>query len=328
MTLQEQYEKELQRLESKKELTANDRKKLDFIREKLGQSKEERKIDTSTKEKKLETEQKKTDKELALAYKESRDELKKQVADMEQKGELNKGEMLARDRLKGLIKNIDKNKEKLTENTNEILDKGIKTQYKTSREEENKAINKELKVTTKFDLIPEKQVEKAIKNPLDKVGFLQRNENNNEANKNMLNRIITNGIIQGKGYAQIAEDIDKRFDIGFNNALRIARTEGHRVANQGTLDAMKEAQSKGVKAKKKWLTARDEKVRAEHQQLNGQIVNIDEYFELYSTGDKALYPGGFGVPSLDINCRCVAITILEMFESDFAKQQQQGFQSM
>ena len=51
---------------------------------------------------------------------------------------------------------------------------------------------------------------------------------------------------------------------------------------------------------------RDLRVREQHDFMEGQTVPIDAYFYA-PDGSKAMYPGGFGVPEQDINCRCELI---------------------
>ena len=84
--------------------------------------------------------------------------------------------------------------------------------------------------------------------------------------------------------------------------LRIIDTEAHRDYNTGVYDAAKESGIPNLR--KKWRTMMDDRVRDPHFYLEGVEVGIDDRFYTY-TGDSALYPGGFGVPELDINCRCV-----------------------
>ena len=83
--------------------------------------------------------------------------------------------------------------------------------------------------------------------------------------------------------------------------LRIIDTEAHRDYNTGVYDAGSKSGVSGLK--KVWHTMMDNKVRDPHSYLEGVKVGLDDYFYTY-TGDYALYPGGFGVPELDCNCRC------------------------
>ena len=81
--------------------------------------------------------------------------------------------------------------------------------------------------------------------------------------------------------------------------VRIAETETHRIANTSALSTAKKVGAKS----KTWVTMADEKVRDPHQYLEGETVGIDEEFYTYD-GGHAPAPGMFGVPGLDINCRC------------------------
>ena len=83
--------------------------------------------------------------------------------------------------------------------------------------------------------------------------------------------------------------------------LRIIDTEAHRDYNTAVFDAVKESGVSGLK--KRWETMMDDRVRDPHSYLQGVTIGMDDRFYTY-TGDSALYPGGFGVPELDINCRC------------------------
>ena len=66
---------------------------------------------------------------------------------------------------------------------------------------------------------------------------------------------MSRGIASGSTWLEIAVTIAKGmnspFRKAYNNAIRIARTEGHRIQNEAALDAQKEAVKRGAKVKKK-----------------------------------------------------------------------------
>ena len=57
---------------------------------------------------------------------------------------------------------------------------------------------------------------------------------------------------------------------------------------------------------KQWDAVLDGNTRTDHRILDGQIREVGEPFEI--DGKKAEYPGAFGRPEEDCNCRCVALT--------------------
>lgn len=81
--------------------------------------------------------------------------------------------------------------------------------------------------------------------------------------------------------------------------VRIAETECHRDANAAAYDTAVKAGAK----EKTWRTMRDDKVRDSHYWLDGVTVPIDAEF-YNDMGDKTMYPGQWGVPEEDVNCRC------------------------
>lgn len=118
---------------------------------------------------------------------------------------------------------------------------------------------------------------------------------------------VSRGVANGSSWGEIAQHIangmNSPFDRAINSTIRIARTEGHRVQQQSTLDAQKAAQETGAKIKKQWCSTLDDRTRDTHRQLDGVIVDVDEEFTLPG-GLHAQYPGGFGDPAEDCNCRC------------------------
>lgn len=114
---------------------------------------------------------------------------------------------------------------------------------------------------------------------------------------------ISRGIAQELSYEEIARNLKNITNVDYNKSLRIAKTEGHRIQQEATYDVQKRAIQKGADVVKQWDSTLDGKTRPTHRSLDGKIVGVDEYFKSES-GYKALYPGGFNVPSEDCNCRC------------------------
>lgn len=122
-------------------------------------------------------------------------------------------------------------------------------------------------------------------------------------------RVMFNGdletvnlVIAGKTFRDRVLDGKTAEDI-----LRIIDTEAHRDFNAGAFNAAKASGVTGLK--KTWRTRMDDKVRDTHSYLEGVSVDLDDYFYTY-TGASALYPGQFGEPDEDCNCRCtIEITL-------------------
>lgn len=117
---------------------------------------------------------------------------------------------------------------------------------------------------------------------------------------------LSRGTANGSSWNQIAgkmaSTMNSPFDKAYNRTIGIARTEGHRVQQESTLHCQERAKSKGADVVKKWDSTLDSLTRPHHKDLDGQIREVEESFEV--AGKTAMYPGGFGDPSEDCNCRC------------------------
>ena len=123
--------------------------------------------------------------------------------------------------------------------------------------------------------------------------------------KKQIAKHISRGIATSSSYAHIARNIDGASNIGFNKAMRIARTEGHRIQVLGANDAQHAAKAKGCEVVKQWDATLDGRTRPMHRLLDGKLAEIDEPFVVDDI--EVMYPGGFGIASQDVNCRCALL---------------------
>jgi hypothetical protein len=114
---------------------------------------------------------------------------------------------------------------------------------------------------------------------------------------------VSRGIATGMSYQQVAQQLAGYTKIGFNNAIRIARTEGHRIQCQGTMDACYKAKEKGANVVKQWDSTLDAKTRDSHVAVDMEIRELDEAF---SNGLK--FPGDPSGSAAEVcNCRCALL---------------------
>jgi SPP1 gp7 family putative phage head morphogenesis protein len=113
---------------------------------------------------------------------------------------------------------------------------------------------------------------------------------------------ITRGIASGMTWQQIARNIHNQSTAPKSRAKLIARTEGHRIQSAGQYNAQVDAKKRGADVIKQWSSALDGRTRDTHRRLDGQRREVEEPFEI--DGKKAMYPGEFGRPEEDCNCRC------------------------
>ena len=128
------------------------------------------------------------------------------------------------------------------------------------------------------------------------VGYLKRSI------RAELSRGIASGSTWNEMALRIAKGMNSPFRKAYNNAIRIARTEGHRIQNEATLDGQHGAKKKGADIVKQWDSTLDSRTRPEHREADGQIRELDEPFDI--GGEKMQAPGVGGSARNVCNCRC------------------------
>jgi hypothetical protein len=102
----------------------------------------------------------------------------------------------------------------------------------------------------------------------------------------------------------------EKFPLTKTQAARIARTESTRATNTGIYAA---GQTSPFEQTKEWIATFDKRTRgqekkphASHVLLNGQKIDLEDFFVDPVNGDQLLFPGDpEGSAASVINCRCV-----------------------
>ena len=127
----------------------------------------------------------------------------------------------------------------------------------------------------------------------------------NNTTRSKIREALAAGVESSEGVDQIADRIRDVFALASSyRAEMIARTEVLRSSNFSKGEAYEQS---GVVVSKQWIATPDDRARDSHPALGGQIVGLSESFSI--SGASAKQPGDFGVPELDINCRCTVAPI-------------------
>lgn len=119
---------------------------------------------------------------------------------------------------------------------------------------------------------------------------------------------VARGIASGATFSDIARQLrtrmtgdgyDKAGGMLYRSKL-IARTEGHRIQCQGTMDACHKAKEKGANVVKQWDATLDAKTRDSHARVDGEIRELDKPFS-----NGLMFPGDPDGGAAEVcNCRC------------------------
>lgn len=111
---------------------------------------------------------------------------------------------------------------------------------------------------------------------------------------------ISRGFSTGALYKDVARNVQAVTGIGKNKAMRIARTEGHRITETAAHNAQLKAKERGADVVKIWDATLDSKTRDSHARVDGEIKEVEEKFS-----NGLMYPGdSSGKAEEVINCRC------------------------
>lgn len=117
---------------------------------------------------------------------------------------------------------------------------------------------------------------------------------------------IQTGYAEGWSVARVAAEIEKATnEISHPRADMLARTDLNALSNGGSLLA---ASLSGAAPYKQWLATMDDRTRETHAEADGQVVPIDDPFDVGS--EQAQYPGDPVLSDEEAcNCRCSIVYV-------------------
>lgn len=187
-------------------------------------------------------------------------------------------------------------------------------------------------VTTGLKACTPDVIRRAVENPVSKLTLNDRLEKHRKEIIYDIKQDISVGLMNGDRYSTMANRIKNSVEGDYGKAIRIVRTETHRVREAGnhdaayTVDEVLKSGESGMQMVKTWRTKKDERVRPakakgknrqyNHKKMDGVAITVDKEFTLPS-GAKAVAPGQSGVAGEDINCRCyLSYGLKKTVESD------------
>lgn len=122
-------------------------------------------------------------------------------------------------------------------------------------------------------------------------------------NMKKINGQVLQGIIQGESIPKISRRIMNVQEMNRDAAIRSARTIVTGAENKGRQDSYERATKDGIIIKREWIATTDARTRDWHAELDGQLADVDEYFE--NSIGLIKYPGDPSADGANVyNCRC------------------------
>ena len=158
--------------------------------------------------------------------------------------------------------------------------------------------------------------------PFTKIAY--RNLGRDRVIVQRLQNELMQATILGESQRYIIRRVQAVTGQSVSQARRVAQTERTRVQTQGRMEGISEAAEMGIEMSKQWLSRMDNRVRDDHAEVSGDVVDYDETFS-----NGLMYPGD---PSGDaanvINCRCVLKPLVKNVPESVRRLREQFDQSM
>lgn len=229
------------------------------------------------------------------------------------------------------LEEVDKNINEITPEVSKTIKKTVEDTYKACYKGMVNAFtgavdNEKVKESFKGLSIKPEVIKAAVENPVSGLTLPERLKKNRQEVIYDIKQNISTALMTGERYDTTAKKIAERLDVSYGKAVRIVRTESHRVEEKGLMDGAEEIGEKvrddglvyaviwrnmgdnrvrpnsRVHTSKGWKTVKS-KTHADHVKMEGQIIEAGGYFDL-GHGVKAKTPGESGDAANDINCRC------------------------
>jgi len=195
-----------------------------------------------------------------------------------------------------------------TQRARAATEAGQRLVYSASREQYRWAAEKGIGRSLPWGKIDTKAVEKIMASPLEKIAFERLRTNSSIT----IRRALAQTIVNGSGYKEAASQIREVIRGNAYDAMRIARTEGHRVKSEAHLERTEELEKMGATVKKIWLAKEDKRTRESHDEFNGQEADKDGNFTIGdSTGPAPGLLEGSDSAEQNIMCRCTYTEVVE-----------------
>ncbi len=244
------------------------------------------------------------------------------------------------------LEEVDRNINDITPEVSKTIKKTVEDTYKACYKGMVNAFtgavdDEKVKESFKGLSIKPEVIKAAVENPISGLTLPERLKKNRQEVIYDIKQNITTALMTGERYDTTAKKIAERLDISYGKAVRIVRTESHRVEEKGLMDGAEQVGEKvkgdglvyaviwrnmgdgkvrpysRVHTSKGWKTVKS-KTHADHVKMEGQIIEAGGYFDL-GHGVKAKSPGESGDAANDINCRCF-IEYEMMTEEEFIER--------
>lgn len=256
-----------------------------------------------------------TERTLIREYSRALKVIRAELAELYARGDLTPGQQVQYQRLMNLEIIIRRILYELHVKNAQVLHDALSELYREAYYTTAWSVEQAAGLRLMWGVISPDVIRRAVLAPIDNLTLNDRLERNRRKVVQEIRNQITQGLIKGDGYEDMAKRIKTVLEGDARKARTVARTEGHRIRNAGRLDAARRAAELGLEMVKVWDATLDLRTRPAHRRLDGKKVALNENF-ISTAGGRGPAPGLMMNASDDINCRCTFRLEFSGFEPD------------
>lgn len=269
----------------------------------------------------------KAEKDIDKLYLTRQKEILSQVAGLYEKyevdGKLTRAEMTKYNRLANAQKSISRELVKAFDESSKLIKKTMEQQYLENYFKTAYLTEFEVQQKLGYGALNKKAIEKALKNDIEFLKLPNTLADNRKAIIKNLQLEFGQALSKGVSYGEMAKKIRKSVGFSASKSRTVARTEAHRVQQQGRRDSIQHAIDRGLPVKKTWDATFDGGTRPAHKKLDDTTIKEDKEFSS-SNGGQGYGPGQMNNASDDINCRCTLRYSINGSKPDTRKARENG----
>lgn len=212
-------------------------------------------------------------------------------------GKLTYREMNAYNRMRRMEKDTAISLNTLYRENDTVIKQALEDIAKETAAETAKKIKTTQKIKKIFD------IDKTVNGDMAGLHWAERTKHHRDNVIYEINKTLKENLSQGATYKEMSDALKKRLNGDVLKPMRIIRTESARVYSVSKTEVLDKCARDGIKMTKTWHTAKDERVRNQHQDMDGKTIDYEEDF-VFPDGTKTKAPCQSGAAHHDINCRC------------------------
>lgn len=231
------------------------------------------------------------------------------------------------ERLYELENKITANLTKLYTGSNELIKTTLNNVFVTTVDKTINAVDRAepKKIKSLIAIKKELDIDKTVNEKMAGLHWASRMGHHRSNVIYNVNTTIKANLSKGSTYKEMSDTLSKALNGDVLQPMRIIRTESARVYSSAKMQSLDKCRQSGVDMVKIWHSSKDERVRSQHREMDGAVVDYDDVFT-FPDGITTKAPCKSGAAHHDIHCRCfITVDLKEFYQDNIDKNENSNY---